>query len=229
MPEDTNITKEALAAAIDHTQLKPQETRAAIENLCREARQYHFASVCVNGCWVPLAARLLEGSTTKIACVIGFPLGAMASAAKAFEARDAVQNGAGELDMVLNIGALREGNNEFVYDDIRQVVAAAGNVPVKVIFETAFLTDEEIVRACTISKDAGAAFVKTSTGFGPAGATIPHVALMRQTVGSRMGVKAAGGIRSYADAIAMLNAGANRLGTSAGVAILQGAVSHEAY
>lgn len=229
MSEKRQYTPQDVAAAIDHTQLKPQETRAAIEKLCAEARQYHFGAVCVNGTWVLLAKKLLEGSGVKVASVIGFPLGAMSTKAKAFEAKDAVENGADEIDMVMNIGAHKGGEYDYVRDDIAAVVNAVPGTPVKVILETGYLTDDEIVKASQLVKEAGAAFVKTSTGFGPSGASVPHVELMRKTVGPQMGVKAAGGIRSYEDAVKMLNAGATRLGTSSGAAIVQGATSQESY
>ncbi len=223
-------TVEAVARTIDHTALKPDTTRAQIERLCAEAQEYGFAAVCVNPTWVTLAAQLLHGSPVKVCTVIGFPLGATLTTVKAYEAREAILAGAQELDMVINIGRLKDGEDEFVVDDIAAVVASARtttsdlNRPpalVKVIIETALLSDEEKRRACLAAKQAGADFVKTSTGFAGGGATVADVRLMREVVGPEMGVKAAGGIRTAADALAMLDAGANRIGASAGVQIIQ--------
>ena len=212
-----------IAALIDHTLLKPTATPAQIEALCQEAMEYGFASVCVNPSHVKLAARQLRQSAVKTCTVIGFPLGATTSAAKIFETKEAVELGAEEVDMVINIGALKAGNDALVERDIVGVVKAAhqGGALCKVITETCFLSDEEKVRACNLAQKAGAEFVKTSTGFGGGGATVADVALMRQTVGPEMGVKASGGIRNFADAKAMVAAGATRLGVSAGVKIAQ--------
>lgn len=208
---------------IDHTLLKADAGRAAIIQLAEEARQYGFASVCVNPAWVKTAAEVLKDSPVKVCTVIGFPLGASAPEVKVFEASHAIAEGAGEVDMVINIGALKDGDDGLVLRDIAGVVqAAAGKALVKVIIETCLLTDEEIVRACKLSVEAGADFVKTSTGFSTGGATVEAVELMRKTVGPNVGVKASGGVRTLADAEAMIKAGATRLGTSAGVAIAQG-------
>ena len=215
------MKKNALAKYIDHTLLKPDATEAQIEQLCAEAREYGFASVCVNSCYASLAARLLAGSDVAVCCVIGFPLGASTTAAKAFEAADAAQNGATEIDMVINVGAAKDGRWDDVEADIAGVAAAIeGKALLKVIIETCLLTDAEKIEACRAAVRAGADFVKTSTGFSKAGATAADVALMRKTVGPEIGVKAAGGIRTYADAMAMIEAGASRIGASAGIAIL---------
>ncbi len=222
-------TVEAVARTIDHTALKPETPRSRIEALCAEAREHGFAAVCVNPTWVGLAAHLLHGSPVKACTVIGFPLGATLTAVKALEAREAILAGAQELDMVINIGRLKDREDEFVVDDIGAVVAVARTtaqeldrdpILVKVIIETALLTDEEKRRACRAAQQAGADFVKTSTGFAGGGATVEDVRLMRETVGPEMGVKAAGGIRTAADALAMLEAGADRIGASAGVHIV---------
>lgn len=212
----------SILSMIDHTLLKAQATPAEIETLCQEALAYTFASVCVNSVYVPLAAKQLQGSPVKVCTVVGFPLGASLPAAKAYEAALAIDNGAQEVDMVLHVGALKAQDLQALHADISAVVRTCrekGNILCKVIFETALLTDEEKTLACQVSKDAGADFVKTSTGFGGGGATVEDVRLMRGAVGAQMGVKASGGIRSLADAQAMIAAGANRLGTSAGVAI----------
>ena len=208
---------------IDHTLLKANTTKEQIIKLCEEAKQCGFASVCVNPTWVALAAELLEGTGVKVCTVIGFPLGANAPETKAFETKDAINKGANEVDMVINIGALKDGNDELVERDIRAVVEAAeGKALVKVIIETCLLTEEEKVRACQLAVKAGADFVKTSTGFSTGGATVEDVALMRKTVGDKVGVKASGGVRNVDDAKAMITAGATRIGTSSGVAIVQG-------
>lgn len=212
------------AGLIDHTLLKPTATAAQIRQLCAEARQHGFAAVCVNPVWVALCAAELAGSRVAVCTVVGFPLGADLPEVKAFEAERCLALGATEIDMVLNIGALKAQDYATVRDDIAAVVRpvhAAGAI-VKVIIETAYLTDEEKVAACVLAQDAAADFVKTSTGFGPAGATVADVALMRRTVGPAMGVKAAGGIRTAADFRAMVAAGANRIGASAGVQIIAG-------
>lgn len=213
-----------LAKTIDHTLLKPDATQDQIAQLCFEARKYGFASVCVNPTWVELCAKLLEGSSVKVCSVIGFPLGATAPEVKAFETQNAIDHGAAEIDMVINIGALKARDLELVARDIRGVVttAHAGRAIVKVIIEAVLLTDEEKTIACLLSKEAGADFVKTSTGFSSGGATVHDVALMRKAVGPEMGVKAAGGVRTYEDAENMIKAGATRIGASAGVKILQG-------
>ncbi|MBE7006876.1 MAG: deoxyribose-phosphate aldolase [Ruminococcaceae bacterium] len=215
------MKKNALAKYIDHTLLKPDATEAQIEKLCAEAREYGFASVCVNSCYASLAARLLAGSDVAVCCVVGFPLGAATTAAKAFEAADAAQNGATEIDMVINVGAAKDGRWDDVEADIAGVAAAIeGKALLKVIIETCLLTDGEKIEACRAAVRAGADFVKTSTGFSKAGANAADVALMRKTVGPAIGVKAAGGIRTCADAMAMIEAGASRIGASAGIAIL---------
>ena len=208
---------------IDHTLLKAEATPKDIEKLCREAIEYDFFAVCVNSYYVPLAKKCLAGSDVKIASVIGFPLGAMSTESKVFETEDAAMNGASEIDMVLNVGLLKSGDIQACKEDIAAVVDAANkhNAIVKVILETCYLTEEEIKTASIISKEAEAHFVKTSTGFGSAGAKVEHVALMRQTVGPEMGVKASGGIRDLDTALAMIDAGANRLGVSAGIAIIK--------
>ena len=217
-----------LARMIDHTLLKPDATRDDVVKLCEEARKHHFASVCVNTTWVPLCRTMLGGTDVKVCAVVGFPLGAMLPTAKAFEARDAVRQGAQEIDMVLNIGALKSRDYETVFEDICRVVKACGRAGVKVILETGQLTDEEKIIACSLSKLAGAAFVKTSTGFGKGGATVEDIALMRRVVGADMGVKASGGVRTQEDALRMREAGANRLGASASVAIVSGGGAGEA-
>ena len=209
-----------LAKTIDHTLLKPDATTKQIEKLCAEAREYGFASVCVNPCRVALAAKLLEGSDVTACCVVGFPLGAIPSESKAAETAVAVKNGAREIDMVINIGAAKDGDWALVESDIAAVKAACGPAKLKVIIETCLLTDEEKVQACLAAKRANADFVKTSTGFSKAGATVADVRLMRQTVGPDMGVKAAGGIHNREEALAMLEAGATRIGASSGIAIV---------
>ena len=208
-----------LSKMIDHTLLKPDATQEDVRRICGEAKTYGFASVCVNSCYAALVREELHGSGVKTCCVVGFPLGAMSAAAKAFEAEQACADGAQEIDKVLNIGALKAGDDAYVLCDIGAVVAAACGAIVKVILETCLLNDDEIVRACRLAVQAGASFVKTSTGFGSGGATVHDVALMRQTVGPEIGVKASGGIRTRADAVNMIEAGASRIGTSAGAAI----------
>jgi len=210
-----------LAGYIDHTLLKPDATEDQIRQLCAEAIEYGFASVCVNPTWVPLAAQLLAGAKPVVATVIGFPLGATLPDVKAYETRRTREEGATEFDMVINIGALKSKNFRLVERDIAGVVEAARGHVVKVIIETALLTDEEKVEACVIAKAAGADFVKTSTGFASKGATVEDVALMRRVVGADMGVKASGGIRSAQDMKAMIEAGATRIGASAGVKIIK--------
>ena len=205
---------------IDHTILKADATTADVLRLCEEAKTYDFASVCVNACYAKTVADALEGSDVKTCCVVGFPLGAMTSAAKAFEAREAVKNGAQEIDMVIHVGALREGKDDYVEADIRAVVEASAPAIVKVIIETCYLNEDEKKRACALALKAGAAFVKTSTGFGSGGATAEDVALMKACVGDAAKVKASGGIRTKADADKMVRAGAERIGASAGIAIV---------
>lgn len=211
-----------LAGLIDHTLLKPDASRDELEQLCKEARQHGFATVCVNATNVRFAASMLEGCSTMAIAVVGFPLGATTPSAKAFETREAVRNGAGEIDMVINIGAMKSKNYSLVLEDIAAVVSAAAPKPVKVILETASLSHDEKVIACTLSKIAGAAFVKTSTGFGAGGATAEDIALMRGVVGPEMGVKASGGVRTREDVERMVGAGATRVGASASVAIVTG-------
>lgn len=215
----------SLAGKIDHTLLKPDATKDEIQRVCEEARKYHFATVCVNSTYVGLVAELLKGTTTKAIAVVGFPLGAASTASKAFEGREAVRAGALEIDMVINIGALKGRDYALVLEDIRKVVEASAPYPVKVILETSSLTDDEKVIGCALSKAAGAAFVKTSTGFGSGGATAEDIELMRRVVGPEMGVKASGGIRTYEDATRMIAAGANRIGASASIAIVTKAPS----
>jgi deoxyribose-phosphate aldolase len=218
-----------IARLIDHTLLKPEATADQIKKLCAEAREHEFASVCVNPWWVPVAARELAGSPVKVCTVIGFPLGANATATKQFEAENAIASGAKEVDMVINVGALRSGDLAGVKADIQAVAEAAhkGGAILKVIIETALLTDEQKVTACKLSVEAGADFVKTSTGFASGGATAEDVALMRKTVGPHIGVKASGGVRSLADLDKMVEAGATRIGTSSGAAILANAKATE--
>ena len=216
-----------IAGYIDHTLLKPEATEQQIRQLCSEAIEFGFASVCVNPTWVPLASQLLAGANPMVATVIGFPLGATLAEAKAYETHLTLEAGASEFDMVINIGALKSRNFRLVEQDIAGVVAAAQGRTVKVIIETALLTEEEKVEACVIAKAAGADFVKTSTGFASKGATAEDVALMRRVVGSDMGVKASGGIRSARDARAMIDAGATRIGASAGIKIIKEITSKE--
>ena len=220
---EADLSPAEIARLIDHTLLKPEAVEAQIRAVCQEALDYNFASVCVNPTWIPLCADLLAGSDVNPCATIGFPLGAMTTASKAFEAADAVNLGAMEVDMVINIGRLRDREWETVFYDIATVaeVAHGGGVRLKVILETCLLTDEEKIAGSLLTKLAGADFVKTSTGFNKAGATIPDVRLMRATVGPEMGVKAAGGIHSAADVRRMVAAGATRIGASAGVQIMQ--------
>jgi deoxyribose-phosphate aldolase len=214
---DTN-----LASKIDHTLLKPDATQADLTKVCNEAKEYHFATVCVNSSNIPFVARLLKGSGVKPIAVVGFPLGAATTHAKSSEAHEAIRSGAEEIDMVINIGALKSKDYKSVYEDIKQVVEASNPYLVKVILETSALTHDEKVIACALAKTAGAAFVKTSTGFSTGGATIEDIELMRRIVGENMHVKASGGIRTKEDAEAMIKAGANRIGASASVAIVSG-------
>ena len=222
MTNDNSTAITAIAQVIDHTLLKPEATREQIDRLCREALEYHFASVCVNPTHVGRCAELLRGSDVKVCTVIGFPLGATTTAVKAYETRQAIDDGATEIDMVINIGALKSGDLDAVQADIGAVVDAAhaAGALVKVIIETALLSGDEKVTACRLAQAAGAEFVKTSTGFGPGGATAQDVALMRRVVGPEIGVKASGGVKNYADTQAMIAAGATRIGASAGVAIV---------
>ncbi|MBD8015740.1 deoxyribose-phosphate aldolase [Planococcus wigleyi] len=219
-----------IASYIDHTLLKPESTESQVIQLCKEAAEFKFASVCVNPTWVETAAAELAGTEVKVCTVIGFPLGASTPETKAFETTDAISKGAGEIDMVLNVGALKSGNTDHVKKDIEAVVnAAKGNAIVKVILETCLLTDEEKAAASRLSKEAGADFVKTSTGFSTGGATVEDVKLMRETVGPDLGVKASGGVRSLEDVQAMIEAGATRIGASSGVKIMQGLTSDSDY
>lgn len=221
----------SIALLIDHTLLKPEATRTDIDNLCDEAKTYQFASVCINPAYVKLCAERLHDSTVKVCTVIGFPLGATMTETKSFEARQALVDGADELDMVIHIGALKSGDYEWVYRDIltiTRLVTTAQKIT-KVIIETSKLTDEEKVIACLLAQWGGADFVKTSTGFGGGGATIEDVRLMRETVGKTMGVKASGGVRSKEDALAVIEAGASRIGASAGIKIVQGETSQSSY
>ncbi|QAT40000.1 deoxyribose-phosphate aldolase [Clostridium sp. JN-9] len=218
------MKKEQLAKYIDHTILKADATTEKVEQICKEALENNFASVCINSCNVPMAAKLLKNSSVKVCTVIGFPLGAVSTAVKAFETEDAIKNGAHEVDMVINVGRLKDKNYEYVKQDIKAVVnAASGKALTKVIIETCLLTDEEKVTACKLAKEAGADFVKTSTGFSTGGATAKDIKLMRETVGNDMGVKASGGIHSYGDAMAMIENGASRIGASASIAICSAA------
>lgn len=225
-----------MSKMIDHTLLNPIAKIEDIKNLCQEAFDYEFASVCVNPIFVPLAAKLLANTSVKVTTVIGFPLGANISEVKAYETRNAVKNGAQEIDMVMNLGAFKSGAFDLVQVDIKSVVDATktagitSDIIVKVILETCYLNEEEIVQACMLAKNAGADFVKTSTGFGSGGATVENVSLMRKTVGRDIGVKASGGIKNYYEALDMLDAGANRIGTSSGVTIVTGeGISEEDY
>ncbi|MER2059857.1 MAG: deoxyribose-phosphate aldolase [Niallia sp.] len=219
-----------IAKMIDHTLLKADATKEQIITLCEEAKQYTFASVCVNPTWVKVASELLNGTEVKVCTVIGFPLGATTSATKAFETEDAIKNGATEVDMVINIGALKDKNYDLVKEDIKAVVdAAKGKALSKVIIETSLLTNDEKEIACKLAVEAGADFVKTSTGFSTGGATVEDISLMRKTVGPEIGVKASGGVRSSEDTEKMINAGATRIGASSGVAIVNGLTSTSDY
>ncbi|MBM7697973.1 deoxyribose-phosphate aldolase [Kurthia huakuii] len=220
---------ENYASYIDHTLLKPEATKEQIIALCAEAKQYDFASVCVNPTWIETAASELAGAVSKVCTVIGFPLGASTSEVKAFETKDAIAKGAGEIDMVLNIGALKGAEYEAVLHDMKAVVEAANGTLVKVIIETCLLTDAEKVKACELAVEAGVDYVKTSTGFSTGGATPTDVALMRSTVGPDLGVKASGGVRSLEDLKAMIEAGATRIGASSGVKIMQGLAAESDY
>lgn len=222
--DKNNHNIQNLARFIDHTLLKPDASQDQIAAICREATENNFCSVCINPYWVPLAAKLLQGTPVKVCTVIGFPLGATSTRTKAFEAEEAIARGANEVDMVLNVGALKTGDYDSVVNDIKAVVkTASGKAIVKVILETGLLNEAEKIKACELVVAAGANFVKTSTGFGPGGATVNDIALMRRTVGPDIGVKASGGVRDYQTAIAMIKAGANRIGTSSGIQIIAGA------
>ncbi len=222
---DAGGVEDGLGRFIDHTLLKPEATREQIEQLCSEAKRYKFASVCINPCWISVCADLLRNTEVKVCTVVGFPFGATLTEVKASETETAIQHGAQEVDMVLNIGMLKSGNYDFVESDIRAVVNVAKKhrVLTKTILEACLLNDEEKVKACLLAKRAGADFVKTSTGFSKAGATVGDVALMRRVVGSAMGVKAAGGVRTREEAEAMIRSGASRVGASASVKIVGGA------
>jgi len=223
------MTKQ-IARMIDHTLLKPDAVTSEIEALCKEAREYGFASVCINPCWVKLCTELLKDSEVKVCTVIGFPLGAASPETKAFETRQAIADGADEVDMVINIGALKDRDTGTVEHDIRAVTdAAVGKALVKVIIETSLLTDEEKRLACELAVKAGADFVKTSTGFSGGGATVRDIKLMREIVGPDIGVKASGGVRDKESALAMIEAGATRIGASAGVSIVKGLTADEDY
>ena len=221
-----SVQPQLIARMIDHTYLKPDATSERIRKLCAEAKQYHFCSVCVNSVWVPFCVDQLKESAVHVAAVVGFPLGASASAAKAFEAAEAAKQGAKEIDMVLHVGWLLDASFDRVRKDIAEVVnAVRGQAIVKVILETGYLNDEQKKIACVLSEEAGAHYVKTSTGFGPGGATAEDVRLMRGAVSASIGVKASGGIRDAETAKAMIEAGANRLGTSSGIAIVTGSAT----
>lgn len=229
-PSSSTLSAQVLAGYIDHTLLKPGATESQFDQLCAEALEYKFMSVCVNSSWVPYVAKKLRGSTIKVCSVVGFPLGEMDTRSKAFETRNAIASGAHEIDMVINTSALKSGNLKLVEEDIRAIKRACRSTTVlKVIIETSLLTDEEKVIACELSKKVGADFVKTSTGFTGAGATVEDVALMRRVVGPKMGVKASGGIRDYKTAVAMINAGATRIGAGGSIAIVTGSTAQGNY
>ena len=210
-----------LSKYIDHTLLQADATKEQIVELCKEAKEYDFASVCVNPSWIDVAKEELQGSDVKVCVVIGFPLGAMTKDAKVFEARDAIEKGADEVDMVIHIGKLKDGDDAYVTSEIKAIKEAVGDHVLKVIIETCLLSDEEKVRACLDAKQAGADYVKTSTGFSTSGATVEDVALMKKTVGEGVSVKAAGGVRTKEDMMAMIDAGADRIGTSRGVSLMK--------
>lgn len=224
------MEKRDIAKIIDHTILKPEASVEAVEKICKEALEHKFASVCINPCHVALCSKLLKDSSVKVCTVIGFPLGATTKEVKVFETKNAIDNGAEEIDMVINIGALKDKNYDYVKEDIKAVVEAArGKALSKVIIETCLLTDDEKIIACKLSKEAGADFVKTSTGFSTGGATKDDVKLMRDTVGLDMGVKASGGVRSTEDALNVIEAGASRIGASASISICEGTKSNSTY
>jgi deoxyribose-phosphate aldolase len=221
----TRLSAEQLAAYIDHTLLRPDATQSQIEQLCREAREYKFFFVCVNGSWVAAARHFLDDTDVKVVGTVGFPLGAMASDVKRYETEVAIDDGAHEIDVVLNVARLKAGDDKYVLRELLDVVEAADERTVKVILETCLLADDEKIRACSIAVESGAHFVKTSTGFSSAGATVADVKLLRETVGPKFGVKASGGIRDVQTALAMIEAGATRIGTSSGVGIVRGMVA----
>lgn len=210
-----------LAKYIDHTLLKPNATQDEVKKICDEAKEYGFASVCVNQYYTQYVTEQLANTDVKVCTVVGFPLGAVSTEVKVFETKKAIEDGAQEIDMVINIGALKDNKSDYVLNDIKAIVEAARPAIVKVIFETCLLTDEEKIKACQLSVEAGAAFVKTSTGFSTGGATVSDIKLMRQTVGKDVGVKASGAVRDYETAMAVIEAGANRIGASAGIAIVK--------
>ncbi|MDI6855321.1 MAG: deoxyribose-phosphate aldolase [Candidatus Thermoplasmatota archaeon] len=216
------LTKKQLARMIDHTNLKPFATSEDIKKLCSEAKKYDFATVCVNPYWVSLVSELLLGTDIKVCTVVGFPLGANTLEVKLFEAKDACRNGSQEIDVVMNIGALKDKNYELVKREIFKIAEEVGKVPVKVIIECCYLSEEEKVKACELAKEAGARFVKTSTGFGVSGANVEDVALIRRVVGENFGIKAAGGIKTAEQALKLIEAGATRIGASASVEIIEG-------
>ncbi len=216
-----------IASYIDHTVLAANATSDKIEKICREAKEYHFASVCVNSCHVEKCAELLKDSDVSVCTVVGFPLGAMSTKAKAYEALAAIEDGADEIDMVINIGLLKDGKDESVLKDIQSVKEACNDKLLKVIIETCLLTHDEKVRACSLAVKAGANYVKTSTGFSTGGAKEEDIALMRKTVGPEIGVKASGGIHTYEEALGMIENGATRIGASAGIAIVEGEKAHQ--
>jgi deoxyribose-phosphate aldolase len=229
-PSASGMSQVELAGYIDHTLLKPEAVESQFEKLCDEAVKYKFKSVCVNSSWVPFVAKKLRGTGIIVCSVIGFPLGGMDTRSKAFEARSAIENGATELDMVINVGALKSGNLKLVEEDIRAIKRSCrSTTKLKVILETGLLTEAEKILACEISKKAGADFVKTSTGFSGSGATVQDIALMRRIVGPNMGVKASGGIRNFDQAIALINAGATRLGCGSSVEVVTGSESKGNY
>lgn len=229
-PVAKQMSQTELASYIDHTLLKPEAIESQFDQLCSEALKYKFKSVCVNSSWVPYVAKKLRGSGIEICSVIGFPLGGMDTRSKAFEARSAISSGATELDMVINVGALKSGNLKLVEEDIRAIKRACRSTTIlKVILETGLLTDAEKILACEIAKKADADFVKTSTGFAGSGATVHDIALMRRIVGPQMGVKASGGIKTFHQAVALIQAGANRLGCGASVAVITGSESNANY
>lgn len=223
------VVDREIASMIDHTLLVPEATQAELKKVCDEAKAYHFATVCVNSCNIPFVAKELTGSGVLPIAVVGFPLGAASSESKAFETKEAIREGAREIDMVVNIGALKSKNYKLVFEDILTVVKASGNLKVKVILETSKLTQDEKIIVCALAKAAGAAFVKTSTGFGGGGATVEDITLMRKIVGPDMEVKASGGVRTIDDARAVIKAGANRIGASSSVAIVTGKVAKGNY
>jgi len=226
---NTKITTNYVASIIDHTLLKANATKNDIIKLCEEAKEYDFAAVCVNPYYVSLAKKNLEKTKIKVATVIGFPLGCTTKTVKVIETRDAIANGADEIDMVINISALKSGDEMYVLDEIKTIREASYGKILKVIIETAYLTREEKIKACKIAKDAKIDFVKTSTGFAPSGATIEDVKLMKSVVGNKIGVKASGGIKDLKTAIDMIKAGATRIGTSSGVSIIKGDKSENQY